>query len=91
MKKFVLLFALLFPVNSFANCVCVCINGEQDFICSKPSDPPPICPPRICPIAPPSIEPPSIPTIPQTGDTECKQVFIYNEYTGRYEWHMLCH
>ena len=61
--------ALPFDV-AFANCVCRCVNGSVQALCSSSIDLPPICAPQICPITPPSIAPIQAPSIPPIGTTQ---------------------
>jgi len=75
----------------FAECQCVCIEGEVQAVCSSSSDIEPICPPRICPITPPSVEPVQKPSVPPIGTKTCVQKQIYNEETRKYEWKEVCY
>ena len=78
------------PIKSDAACVCRCVNGEMQAICSSSIDVPPICPPTVCAITPPSIAPlPSV-TLPPLGTSNCVQRQVLNPSTGRYEWRELC-
>jgi hypothetical protein len=56
-----------FASDAFAGCVCRCVNGSVQAICSSTLDIQPICAPQICPIVPPSIAPIQTPTIPPIG------------------------
>ena len=87
----VVVIAGLAASNAFADCSCVCINGEVRAVCSSSLDIEPICPPRICPITPPSIPPIQTPRIPPIGTTNCVQKQVYNEYTRQYEWKEVCY
>lgn len=73
-----------------ANCVCRCVNGSVQAICSSAIDLPPICAPTICPIAPSSIAPIGPPTVPPVGTSHCTQQQVLNPYTNRYEWRQVC-
>lgn len=84
----VALLAALTPAR--ASCVCRCVDGEVEPICSSSIDIPPICAPSICPIAPPSIAPIRPPVLAPLGTTECRQAQVLNPSTRRYEWRRVC-
>lgn len=89
--RLIILAVLLFTMPiAFADCVCRCVNGEVQAICSSAIDLEPICPPRICSIVPPSVRPIQAPRVPPIGTTNCRKEQVYNEYTRRYEWKTLC-
>ena len=73
-----------------ANCICRCVNGNMQAICSSSIDIQPICPPTICQIVPPSIAPIQSPTIPPIGTTNCAPQQVLNPYTHVYEWKSIC-
>src|ERR1700683_4174822 len=75
---------------TYANCVCRCVNGEVQAICSSAIDIQPICSQGICPIATPGITPIQPLGIPPLGTTDCHQAQVYNPYTRQYEWKTLC-
>ena len=73
-----------------ARCVCRCVNGNMQPLCSSTLDIPPICPPTVCQIRTPSLAPlPSL-KLPPLGTTSCRQAQVLNPYTGRYEWKRVC-
>ena len=76
--------------NADASCVCRCVNGEMQALCSSSIDLPPICPPTVCPITPPSIAPIQTPRVPPIGTTVCRQAQVFNQRTGQYEWREVC-
>jgi len=76
--------------HASAACVCRCVNGEVQALCSSAIDLPPICPPRVCPITPPSVAPIQAPRVPPIGTTICRQAQVVNPRTGRYEWREVC-
>lgn len=76
--------------NTDASCVCRCVNGEMQALCSSSIDLPPICPPTVCPITPPSIAPIQTPRVPPIGTTVCRQAQVFNQRTGQYEWREVC-
>lgn len=88
--NFYLFLVFLFPAESLSSCVCVCMNGENQPLCSSTLDIPPVCPPKICPIEPPSIEPIQPPSIPPIGTQNCWMEQVFNEYTQQYEWRQVC-
>ena len=73
-----------------AACVCRCVNGNMQALCSSSIDLPPICPPTVCPITPPSVAPIQQPRVPPIGTTQCRQAQVVNPQTGRYEWREVC-
>jgi len=94
MKYFIgstsILALLFFSGFAYADCQCVCLDGEVRALCTSSLDIEPICAPRICPITPPSIAPIEPPRIPPIGTTNCVQKQVYNEYTHQYEWQEVC-
>lgn len=73
-----------------ADCVCRCVNGTVQALCSSTLDVEPICAPAICPIVPPAIRPIDPPTLPPIGTTECRPEQVLNPATNRYEWRQVC-
>jgi len=85
-----LIFSILTISDANARCVCRCVNGDMQALCSSSIDLPPICPPKVCPIRSPSIAPIRAPKIPPIGTTRCRQAQVLNRNTGRYEWKRVC-
>ena len=81
---------LLVPAAADAGCVCRCVNGEVQAVCSSSLDIEPICAPAICPITPPAIRPIDPPTVPPIGTSSCRSEQVLNPYTGAYEWRQVC-
>ena len=79
-----------FAPNAFAGCVCRCVNGSVQAICSSTLDIQPICATQICPIVPPSIAPIQTPAIPPIGTSSCAPVQVLNPRTNQYEWQRVC-
>jgi hypothetical protein len=79
-----------FASDAFAGCVCRCVNGSVQAICSSTLDIQPICAPQICPFVPPSITPIQPPSIPPIGTTSCAPVQVLNPRTNQYEWQRVC-
>ena len=90
MKLLISLYLLLISTFSYGNCVCRCVNGEMTPICSSSIDLPPICPPTICQLVPPSIQPISPPSLPPIGTSQCQNKQVFNPYSNRYEWKLIC-
>ena len=82
--------ALTFPPNAQAACVCRCVNGQMQSLCSSAIDLPRICPPTVCGIVPPRIKPIMPPRVPPIGTTRCEMKQVQNPYTRRYEWKRIC-
>lgn len=73
-----------------ANCVCRCVDGQMQAICSNTMQMPPNCPMTMCPTAPPTAAPmPSMRMQPH-GTTSCSNQQVLNPYTGQYEWKQIC-
>jgi hypothetical protein len=72
------------------SCVCECVNGQVQAVCTNTLAVPPICAPRVCPIVPPEVTPIEPPTVPPVGTTECRLELVWNELTERYEWQTIC-
>ncbi len=81
---------LLAPAGVSAGCVCRCVNGEVQAMCSSTLDIEPICAPAICPIVPPAIRPIDPPTLPPIGTSSCRSEQVLNPYTRQYEWRQIC-
>jgi hypothetical protein len=80
----------LLPTTVSATCVCRCVNGEMQPICSNSIEVPPICPPTVCQIVPPSVAPVPTPMVPPIGATSCEPEQVLNPYTQQYEWRTIC-
>ena len=81
---------MLLSGEALADCVCRCVGGEIQPLCSSTQDIPTICPPRMCSMAPPSIAPIRAPTIPPIGTSGCRQRQVQSPYTGQYQWRQVC-
>lgn len=94
MKLVILFLGLTFIVFTsnavIASCICTCINGQNQPLCSSSIDIRPICPPKVCPIEPPSIAPIMRPVVPPIGTSNCWNEQVLNPYSGRYEWQEVC-
>ena len=81
---------LIIPLKASADCICACVGGEVQAICSSTLDLAPICAPKICPLTTPSIKPLDSLELAPLGTTSCTNEQVYNYSTGRYEWTRLC-
>ena len=86
----VLMLALIAAAPARADCVCRCVDGQMQPLCSNSIDIPPVCMPTVCGIVPPSIAPIDMPKIPPIGTSQCSQRQVQNPATGRYEWRRVC-
>lgn len=82
--------ATMVATPSQAVCECVCINGVEQSVCTSSIDIPALCGVRLCPMAPPALSPLDPPVVPPVGTSHCQSEQVYNEYTRRYEWQMVC-
>lgn len=89
-RTLVVAFLATVPFFSHAACVCRCVNGDVQPICTSATDLPPICSPRVCPITPPSIAPIGPVVVPPVGTSSCRNEQVLNPITGRYEWKLVC-
>lgn len=90
MKKLLILCMVFLSPPVSANCVCRCINGKVQPICSSTMDLPPMCALEICPLSPPSIQPLAPPTLPPLGTSGCQNKQVLNPYSHQYEWKLIC-
>ena len=81
---------IFIPSITQAECICVCMNGQNQPLCESTIDLRPICTPRLCPLEPPSLRPLTPPTLPPLGTKHCTQEMVFNDYTLRYEWQKVC-
>jgi hypothetical protein len=83
----------IFVIASFsdasAGCICQCVDGHMQPLCTNAIDVPPICPPTICPIMAPSIAPINSPTIPPIGTSICRQARVCDQF-GNCQWQQVC-
>jgi hypothetical protein len=86
----VLALLMMGSVSSSAECVCRCVNGKVQAICTSSIDLKPICAPTVCPIVPPSIRPIQSPVVPPIGTTKCRKEQVLNPKTHVYEWKTIC-
>lgn len=84
-----LLLVLAALSSAQANCVCRCVNGQMEPLCSSSIDLPPICPPTVCPIMAPSIAPIQPPMVPPIGTSSCHQARVCNAFGGC-SWQTVC-
>ncbi len=78
-------FGVLLTASAKASCVCRCVDGEMQPLCSSSIDLPP-----ICPLTPLSIAPIPPLQLPPLGTSQCEQRQVLNPATRRYEWRSIC-
>ena len=72
-----------------ASCICQCVDGAMQPLCSSSIDIAPICPPTICPITPPAIAPIAPPMLPPLGTSSCHQAQVCDQF-GNCQWQQVC-
>lgn len=77
-------------VAAQAGCVCRCVDGQMQPLCSSSIDLPPICPATLCSLTPPSIAPLPSTQLPPLGTSHCSQRQVLNPATRQYEWRNIC-
>ena len=82
--------SVLASTQAVASCVCRCVGGNMQPICSGSLDLPPICPPTVCAIVPPSVQPIQTPMVPPIGASNCQKEQVLNPRTSQYEWKTIC-
>lgn len=86
------LFSLAFTSTAFADCRCLCINGELAAICTGNVSVQPTCAPRVCPAVGGSV------TMVQNRQASaqggsgsgCAPRQVLDPVSGKYEWQVLC-
>ena len=76
------------PVS--AECVCRCVMGTMQPLCSSVLDVQPYCPHTVCPITPQLVAPVPLNTIPPIGARSCTPRQVLSPYSGQYEWQTVC-
>ncbi len=88
------LFAMLFVVAAAmparADCLCTCVDGAVEPLCTSGFDVPPVCEPRFCPQPPPSLKPATYTEDRPEGAEDCDLKQVMNPHTEKYEWRVLC-
>jgi hypothetical protein len=84
------IFLFAFIADSRADCVCRCVDGEVQALCSSTVDLKPICASQVCSIVPSSIAPIQSPVVPPLGTSQCGQHQVLDPTTRRYEWQEVC-
>lgn len=90
MKRIAFMLLLLVSQSAFADCVCRCVNGQVQPICSSTMDLAPLCGAQLCPLTPSSLQPLTPPTLPPLGTTGCQNKQVLNPYSHQYEWKLIC-
>jgi hypothetical protein len=86
----VLLFGVVLATEAQTSCVCRCVDGQMQPLCSSSIDLPPICPMTACSMAPLSIAPIQPLQLPPLGTSQCSQQQLMNPATRQYEWRSIC-
>lgn len=89
MMKFIVT-CCVFMYFIYADCLCVCVNGKVENVCSNSYDVKVPCAHIVCPVPSPSVKPLDALRLPPVGTTQCDKEQVYNENEGRYEWTTLC-
>ena len=78
-----------FVSSAHAECICQCVNGQMQPLCTNSIEIPPICPPTICLIMSPSIPPIATPMIPPIGTSSCHPARVCDTF-GNCQWQTVC-
>lgn len=73
-----------------AACVCRCLGGKAQAVCSNSTDIPPLCSSTVCPMSPPRVSPMDAAKPKPMVKPGCKIRQVYNPDTGRHEWGQIC-
>ena len=84
------IFALLLTAECQASCVCRCVDGEMQPLCSSSTDVPPVCPVTVCALVQPSLRPIQPLGLPPLGTSQCSQRQVLDPATRQYEWRSVC-
>ena len=79
--------ALSSPLHAF--CVCRCVDGRLQPLCTNTIEVPPVCPVRICPPGPATLPPVVAPKLPPAGTSACRQAQICDRH-GSCRWRQVC-
>lgn len=82
--------AFMMPLAAFASCVCRCVDGQMQPLCSRTGELRPTCPVTLCDIVPPSTAPYMLPEVPPIGTTSCRMAQVMDPGTEKYEWQRVC-
>ena len=74
-----------------ASCVCRCLNGKAQPVCSSSTDIPPLCSATTCPMSTPRVSPQDAQQPKPAVKPGCTIRQVYNPQTGRHEWGQICH
>ncbi len=77
------------PAPANAACVCRCINGQNQPVCSQVYEVPPICPPTVCMVAPPSVDQVQPYRLPPIGTSRCRREQVFDNDRG-WIWTSVC-
>lgn len=87
---FVFLASLYGASPAQAWCMCQCVGGQMQPLCSGPTELAPLCPPTVCPLVPPSLPPIAPIQLPPLGTSRCREEQVYDRYLHQYVWETVC-
>lgn len=73
-----------------AACVCRCVAGKAQPVCSSSTDIPPLCNSTVCPMSPPKVSPMDQAKPKPSVKPGCTVRQVYDPATGRHEWGQIC-
>ena len=82
-------FVIAAAAEGQARCVCRCVDGEVQPVCSSPADLPPLCRPMVCIAEDVPPEPPPSLKVPPPGAKSCRQVRVCDD-TNLCDWEEVC-
>jgi hypothetical protein len=82
--------AILLPASAEAACVCRCVDGKAQPVCSSGTDIPPLCNTTSCPMTPPRVSPMDAAKPKPDVKPGCTVKQVYDPKAGKYEWAQIC-
>ena len=73
-----------------AACVCRCVGGKAQPICSSSTDIPPLCNMTVCPMATPKVSPLDQAKPKPAVKPGCTVKQVYDPETGTHNWEQIC-
>ena len=83
----IFLLVALLTTSADASCICRCLDGRMQPLCSSENDMPAFCDQTPCPHDAPVANAPTVPTV---GKRRCFQMKKFNPQTGLNEWQKVC-
>jgi hypothetical protein len=74
---------------AYANCSCICVNGQNQAVCDYNTERAPICGPRYCANVQVQMPEPLIPQIPAVGQGSCHSALVTLP-SGNMAWRQIC-